>query len=715
MKMSKRIATSRPAASRGAVMVITLFATVLLAGLLFFVINLGRQVNDRVEVQHAADASVEAGATWVARSLNTISRNNIAISRHIANVNVLDSFPDATEAAYHEMQFLDEHIDASTLISSTSSRLNSVVRVEVGKLDDNLAQETAELMPVASFFDRTDVTSLTHYESDSGRRGQLWQAMHSLDQYSNALAEQLGDLAHVNAAAGGNVNLARDNQPSSSLLLPVSPQLPIHRGRFNDFKRPVLAGQLPDAINDDVDHRGPYDTVFGWRRNHYERGDPTGGPTSPGTTGGVNGGGGSPVGGGPGNHGGSGPGYEWIIDGYQTFGTQGRTWQSNPGTGWAYGQIAGFISRRERINLIDGRRRYYNWLTQQADVKLNYVWPHPSFPYGDQFARPVWSSSYPSNLPQVGRDLPFSETAYYRLDIKSKYPRGSSQFMASSNTWAFEMHQNRRSNIATNSNFFVVFHPGWWLRPYRNDDGEMQYPLDPVEINPYYENGNFTKVGDRAWLNEFDYTVNFDLEIDIEPEYDDEENIIPQQAYFIQVVIYAGINTNPVKPGVFNPNGYAGNDFARDAIQDDSLTWTIANPYRGFDRNDDDAPAPLDIDHDAVGVGSQGAQQRLEYLAITRRNDHALLWPGRFQGEKPYPNIVSIAQAQVFNDHSWDLWTPMWQSRLQKVNDYDQWLEVLESAAEEGEDAPSMRADQIAALRDYMNSTQLLAPAMLNH
>jgi hypothetical protein len=47
--------------ARGVVMVITLLAIVLLASLIFYVINLGRQANARIVTQHSADAAAIGG------------------------------------------------------------------------------------------------------------------------------------------------------------------------------------------------------------------------------------------------------------------------------------------------------------------------------------------------------------------------------------------------------------------------------------------------------------------------------------------------------------------------------------------------------------------------------------------------------------------------------------------------------------------------------
>ena len=83
-------ASTNVSRQRGVVTVITLLAMLLLVGLVFYVINLGRQVNTRVVTQNAADSAAMGGAGWVARSLNVVAMNNVEMARLIAVTNVLE-------------------------------------------------------------------------------------------------------------------------------------------------------------------------------------------------------------------------------------------------------------------------------------------------------------------------------------------------------------------------------------------------------------------------------------------------------------------------------------------------------------------------------------------------------------------------------------------------------------------------------------------------
>jgi uncharacterized membrane protein len=89
---------------RGVVLVIVILSLALVASLIFYVFNIGQQIKNRVEVQHAADAAAISGAGWVARSMNTVAMNNVQSARLIALANVLDASDEALHPAYHEAE-----------------------------------------------------------------------------------------------------------------------------------------------------------------------------------------------------------------------------------------------------------------------------------------------------------------------------------------------------------------------------------------------------------------------------------------------------------------------------------------------------------------------------------------------------------------------------------------------------------------------------------
>src|SRR5262245_39360262 len=69
---------------RGSISLATVFALLLLTILLGMVINVGRQVDNKVKLQNAADASTYSGGVVVARSMNTIAFTNHMLAETFA-------------------------------------------------------------------------------------------------------------------------------------------------------------------------------------------------------------------------------------------------------------------------------------------------------------------------------------------------------------------------------------------------------------------------------------------------------------------------------------------------------------------------------------------------------------------------------------------------------------------------------------------------------
>jgi len=68
----------------GQIVPLFIFAALTLVFVVMLVLNTGRQIEQRIEVQNAADAAVITHASWIARSLNIISLNNTAITQAYA-------------------------------------------------------------------------------------------------------------------------------------------------------------------------------------------------------------------------------------------------------------------------------------------------------------------------------------------------------------------------------------------------------------------------------------------------------------------------------------------------------------------------------------------------------------------------------------------------------------------------------------------------------
>ena len=134
---------------RGVVMIITLLGVLLLAGLVLYVLNVGQQVNHRIQIQNLADSSVEAASKWSARQMNTVSRNNAAIARYIAAVNVLDAAPQAAEFTLIEHEaFRDRLAEQLNMpMGSSPQRLYNLIGDLLNEFLGEIETEIADLRP----------------------------------------------------------------------------------------------------------------------------------------------------------------------------------------------------------------------------------------------------------------------------------------------------------------------------------------------------------------------------------------------------------------------------------------------------------------------------------------------------------------------------------------------------------------------------------------
>ncbi|MAE61068.1 MAG: hypothetical protein CMJ49_06895, partial [Planctomycetaceae bacterium] len=366
---------------RGAVLVITLLGMVLLAALVMFVVNVGQQVNRRVTVQHSADAAAHAAAGWIARGMNTVAMNNVAISQQIALVNVLDAAEDATRFTAGEMESLaealEEQLGMGVPAISDGRGGGPAVRDVVEDLWEAMLVEMADqrdlLMGTAAAFDETDVREVTFYETPSGDHGRFWRSMSAMRSVSKVTMRQVGEMAQLAAVHAGRDNLG--HELGEVVLAPMRPSVPFWVGGFDDFERPVKQGLLPEGVDDERDRRGPYDAAFGWRHLVREGGQfiPDFVQASNGGSGTVPIGSGAPVTG------------RWIpgeVTGYVTYGPQR----------WLLDQVWSFNRSTLRHS------RYAARLARMASMKLRYLWPGDDDALSDvvlgSVVEPEWVTGY---------------------------------------------------------------------------------------------------------------------------------------------------------------------------------------------------------------------------------------------------------------------------------------------------------------------------------
>lgn len=619
---------SRSARSRGAVIVLALLGAFMMAGMIGYVFNTGRHAQLRQKTQHTADAVAVSGAGYVARSFNTVAMNNVEISRLIAVVQMLDAVPLSVEYTLLDVRATLERVEEQLSAGGTGTPMGTDQLEEIA---DDLREQERQLIEMDQLFNQSgyDVREMTFYDSEFGR-GELWKAMESLDAINTATMEQLEHLTQVTAIETGERNLTPENRESLAAIAPFASGILWQRYEFDDFRNPVVRGRLPIWVDDTTTNRGPYDAVFGWRRNQRETIEiPNPGYQEETTSDRFGSGwsGGTGRGGRPTITVGS------TLTGYTTFGT----WQ------WLGDIIRDRIDQPEVLY----NSQFVTRVNRMGGNKLNDLWPNSAAEW--VFLDPQWITSFDQAQSIIEAGTPrVAYTQFVRLDFEQRYRNGEPTGPEQMTDW--HILRPRR---------------GWTTVP------------------------GATKTRDHVWEDEATTewtTTRIERDDEGEPiEVEDEHRVVYRREF-----VWAGMNVGPVIE-IRNPN-------------------PTGRP--------DDLPAPTDFDHDQMqrpddwAVGRPGSP--FTFLGLTKLNNRASMWPTLYS-TSAHDGHVGIAQASVFNNHSWDLWTQMWHAQLEPVQDYDGWVGLMRAQLSDAAGHDDLSTGELEELVDYLDSLRELAPVMLNH
>lgn len=707
------------ARSHGVSLIITLLAIILLAFMVAFVFNLGQKATNRVAAQTSADAVAHAGAGWVARSFNCVAMNNVAMSRMIALINVLDSLPMAVDFTYTDptdTQIGDETAmylalrHALTLPVSDDVLIREMIKTRdaIGappSADDGTVNADQEALRQLDqlFKDQPHLVSdQTHYVTYIGGRGQIWKALAALDGYNQSIIEQMTALAQVAAAEAGHAEV----EGFAALLLPTDPTLPIKRGRFNDFQRPVLHGLLPSGTDDKVTNRGPFDTVYGWRWTNSNRGgdylsDPPGhSPPQSASRYSV-----------------YGP-QEWMI---QRF--------------WGTPQYSRLSFHLRRI----------------AAIKSSYIWPNKRNDASDatlvSLVDPDWEvdlvtdnerSSYPS-LPQLitgdqdavrqRRDSAgvavtlcdgtqhsgapcmtafqyarhhhddVHETMYMVLDL---YHREADTTFPTTQEWP---------SAGADSSWFVrtnrwrmgpIFLRNGWRSPEtRPPLGRMVSNVPPLNAPSTYT----ALVAPYLYKEVCEFQTNPNVQ---QGQY--QNGAFPRLGL---PAVVMGYDTNGAP--IYQPQRYFRTRYYLLVGANVGIRMPVSDPYKGFTPTSASAPAPYDLDRTQLPANdAEARRQFLSFLGVGAMGNASPMSSWRFDNNEPL-NILAMAQAQVFNNHSWDLWTQMWHAQLEPIDKYSDWVSKMQQANDAYADTWGLTTGQLNSLTQYFQALSGSAQTMASH
>jgi hypothetical protein len=666
--------------SRGVVMVIALLAIVLIASLLFYVINVGTSVQGRVVTQHAADAVAIGGASQVARSMNTVAMNNVETARLIVAISVLDGLPlavdmsitDATEEQLGDVDALAQAASAQIGVGVVDAWFAAKLREMMDSSDsESVVSEQRYLRELDDLFSNQPdmIPEMTWYEAPSNEMGKMHQAMRSMDANSQAAMQTLGETAQSAATRSAQANLGNNDLNNAGLLLPAAPSVPWERGVFEDFERPIRKGLLPGSdddmvvdtaskgfgqIDDALTNRGPWDAVFGWRYTDGQLAEP----------GAMSGDRGAPP-------------------------QVGRSRPArDPEEYYVYGPEHVLLRAIERRQF--SRLRSHLW--DLYSIKANYLWTGTT---QRTVLDPAWeidighdderSSDRNSDHAYGLTSSDIRETAFIVCEIKSRLSDEQGHPGRQGLTWNYVEEGYRQSPY--------VLYRGGWTDP-RNGS--------PVTLRGVKGTPTWRKLQNYVWRLSAVYETDplspglgGDMSIGLPPirtgtDADGNATYAAQEVHWEIDFMLVGVNV--------------GTDVE------------VNNPWEGFDRNDEDAPAPIDFVHEQFPPNDNYTRnQYLTFLGVARQSSRPGFWPTRFNRGRAYPYNTAIAQAYVFNNHSWDMWTQTWQAQLEPVTNFDDWVNKAGAAVSAAQTAPGLDPVEISEMAEYLRSVQALAPVMLNH
>lgn len=562
-----------------------------------------------------------------------------------------------------------------------------------------------------------DIRRTTWWDGPDGR-GDLWEAALTLKELSIATAEAAGLLAQANAERWGRANGAE-----VGFVVPLAPEIPAQMGDFEDFE-PLLTGRLRVRIREPAD--AWMDTPIGNyinRINSYDRRldeilieiaaiqqqmqnpdlDPAeydqldlqlerlmgeqsrlelrkeqtfarlhhycpGGATPDFA-------------------------FHYRLGPYARLHRWRWNWHeqgTGQGPGWSGNSIFGPSHRQSRGPVI-GYTTYgpYRWTVDQVSRGFGLVGRRAGGLDSSRFAY----------YAQLGANIKLGYLYGVQKDQTIKF--GTQWITDYQQARAFASDpENRRRIIRTRYYTTKIMsslswdHPDWlrdrktyWggrRRPYPFDDPPSSvWVWEPRGWNDVANRRSLQQVGNYVWRWQIETEdVRWEPRINLmERRSASTGEVIPWSLYSVQWFVFGGI------------------EIGEEAVVSDPANWPD---------DTDDIPAPLlmDVsdgdyvyDHDA-GV----RRERFTVLGVARHPTPAKVWPQQFRPGNPTGATTTIAQAEIFNNSSWDLWTQDWQVKLVPVSQWNDWQRRLAEDQETMAYPEILSDEDLRVTSEYFNS-----------
>jgi hypothetical protein len=217
---------------RGQLIYLIVFSAAAFVALAALIINSGHMVTRKLETQNAADAAAVSASAWVARALNIVSVNNVAMTELLAVTVVLRALKEtweqgkqSSECMLGYMQFCCEKWQAIPYVGGALTAACKFHRDTAVKVAKQYFKAKLRLF-------ESSIESATRPES-----GILWKAMAGLSSMSSAVVQ-----AFPAAALDEGIEIGKANKAQGVMLVPLLPTVPAEAGTFGDLCHPTRVG-----------------------------------------------------------------------------------------------------------------------------------------------------------------------------------------------------------------------------------------------------------------------------------------------------------------------------------------------------------------------------------------------------------------------------------------------------------------------------------------
>lgn len=210
---------------QGQIIYLTVVSVVVFLSLAALIINSGNAVTRKLETQNAVDAAAVSGVTWIARGMNIISMNNVAMTEVLAITIILDALNETGRIGYERAVFLEK-------IAQAACNLGALVPV-VGWAISAVGCADLPLVQSAKFvFEGIKAAK----GAIDGAKTALWGMLSTLEAISGAVKTGFPFIGY-----GEATRIGRQNRAEGFVMYPPF-SMPAERRDFSDFCHPTYVG-----------------------------------------------------------------------------------------------------------------------------------------------------------------------------------------------------------------------------------------------------------------------------------------------------------------------------------------------------------------------------------------------------------------------------------------------------------------------------------------